>query len=114
MSESNKSYRIRTVVGQDTNLTVNLDQDYDVFEVLSIKLKQEDTYKLHSSNYGVIVGRVLANEGFGVPNAKISVFIQVQTQKLQQYIHIKQLHHKVWMAFSTTYYQIIKLMIAIK
>ena len=76
MSESNKSYRIRTVVGQDTNLTVNLDQSYDVFEVLSIKLKQEDTYKLHSSNYGVIVGRVLANEGFGVPNAKISVFIQ--------------------------------------
>lgn len=76
MSESNKSYRIRTVVGQDTNLTVNLNQDYDVFEVLSIKLKQEDTYKLHSSNYGVIVGRVLANEGFGVPNAKISVFIK--------------------------------------
>ena len=76
MSESNKSYRIRTVVGQDTNLTVNLDQSYDVFEVLSIKLKQEDTYRLHSSNYGVIVGRVLANEGFGVPNAKISVFIQ--------------------------------------
>lgn len=76
MSESNKPYRIRTVVGQDTNLTVNLDQSYDVFEVLSIKLKQEDTYRLHSSNYGVIVGRVLANEGFGVPNAKISVFIQ--------------------------------------
>lgn len=76
MSESNKSYRIRTVVGQDTNLTVNLDQSYDVFEVLSIKLKQEDTYRLHASNYGVIVGRVLANEGFGVPNAKVSVFIK--------------------------------------
>ena len=76
MSESNKSYRIRTVAGQDGNLTVNLDQNYDVFEVLSIKIKQEDTYKLHSSNYGVVVGRVLANEGFGVPNAKISVFIQ--------------------------------------
>lgn len=76
MGENNKSYRIRTVVGQDGNLTVNLDQNYDIFEVLSIKIKQEDTYKLHSSNYGVIVGRVLANEGFGVPNAKISVFIQ--------------------------------------
>lgn len=76
MSESNKSYRIRTVAGQDGNLTVNLDQNYDVFEVLSIKIKQEDTYRLHSSNYGVIVGRVIANEGFGVPNAKISVFIQ--------------------------------------
>ena len=76
MSDSNKSYRIRTVVGQDTNLTVNLDQSYDVFEVLSIKLKQEDTYRLHASNYGVIVGRVLANEGFGVPNAKVSVFIK--------------------------------------
>lgn len=78
MSETNKSLRIRTTVG-DTNpsvVNVQLEQDYDVFEIMSIKLKQEDTYKLHNANYGVIVGRVLANNGFGVPNAKISVFIE--------------------------------------
>jgi hypothetical protein len=28
------------------------------------------------SNYGVLVGRVLANDGFGVPNAKVSIFIE--------------------------------------
>jgi hypothetical protein len=76
MSETNKSYRIKANVGQDTNIMVNLDQSYNVFEILSLKLTDEDTYKLHSANYGVIVGRVLANGGFGVPNAKISVFIE--------------------------------------
>lgn len=39
-------------------------------------MRQKDTYKLHSSNYGVIVGRVLANDAFGIPNAKISIFIE--------------------------------------
>ena len=50
-------------------------QDYDVFDILSVKIDSVDTYKLHNANYGVVVGRVLANNGFGVPNAKISIFI---------------------------------------
>jgi hypothetical protein len=45
-------------------------------EVLSLKITQEDAYKMYSSNYGVLVGRVLANDGFGVPNAKVSIFIE--------------------------------------
>ena len=45
-------------------------------EILSLKLSQKDAYKIHSSNYGVIIGRVLANDAFGIPNAKISVFIE--------------------------------------
>lgn len=76
MSDIGKSYRIRTNVGEDSYVNVNLEQDYDTFEILSIKMSQEDTYRLHNANYGVIVGRVLANENFGVPNAKISVFIE--------------------------------------
>ena len=76
MSESNKTYRIRTEVGTDQNIVVNLDQDYNTFEILSLKLSQEETYRLQTVNYGVIAGRVLANGGFGVPNAKISVFIE--------------------------------------
>ena len=56
---------------------MNLNQDYDVFEILSLKLTQQNAYKLYQSNYGVIVGRVMANGGFGVPNAKVSVFIKV-------------------------------------
>lgn len=72
-----KSYRIKANVGKDQVLNVNLKRDVDLYEVLSLKLEQEKLYKLHSSNYGVIVGRVLANDGFGVPNAKVSVFIPI-------------------------------------
>ena len=71
-----KSYRIYTNISNDTLLNVNMKQDFDFLEILSLKLRQKDAYRLHSSNYGVIVGRVLANDAFGVPNAKISLFIE--------------------------------------
>lgn len=70
-----KSLRIHTEVGNDHFVSVNMAQDYDFLEVLSLKLKSADTYKLHMSDYGVVVGRVLANDAFGIPNAKVSVFI---------------------------------------
>lgn len=78
MSESNKSYRIRTKVGRDNTdkyINVNLTQDFNTFEILSMKVDTTNFYKLQSSNYGCIAGRVLANGGVGVPNAKISIFI---------------------------------------
>ena len=78
MSESNKSYRIRTTVGADNYVNVNLDQDYENFEILSLNIETENAYKMHTSNYGCIVGRVLANGAYGVPNAKISVFIPTE------------------------------------
>ena len=71
-----KNYRIHTNISSDTILNVNMQQDYDFLEVLTLKLRQKDAYRLHSSNYGVIIGRVLANDAFGIPNAKISVFIE--------------------------------------
>lgn len=72
---SERSYRIRTDVTKDKVVRLKVEQDYDFLEILSLKIKQEDTYKLHVSDYGVIVGRVLANDSFGIPNAKVSVFI---------------------------------------
>ena len=74
---SERSYRIRTNINDDKVVRLTVEQDYDFLEVLSLKIKQEDTYKLHSSNYGVIVGRVLANDSFGIPNAKVSVFLKL-------------------------------------
>lgn len=71
-----KSYRIHTNIISDTLLKVNMQQDFDFLEILSLKLRQKDAYRLHSSNYGVIIGRVLANDAFGIPNAKISIFIE--------------------------------------
>lgn len=73
---TNRNYRIRTNVNEDKILNVNLNQDYDFLEILSLKINQKNLYKLHTSNYGVVVGRVVANGGVGVPNAKISVFIE--------------------------------------
>ena len=81
MTDTSKSYRIRTKIGSENDseyVTVNADlvQDYDTFEVLSVNIKNSDAYRLQNSNYGVVVGRVLANNGFGIPNAKISIFVK--------------------------------------
>lgn len=72
---NNKTYRIKTNVGKDKYVHVNLNQDIDTFEILSLKIKREGEYTTHTSDYGVIVGRVLANEGFGIPNAKLAIFV---------------------------------------
>lgn len=80
MAKTDKSYRIRTEVGKDTVLNVPLQRDVDFLEILSLKISQKSLYKLHASNYGVIVGRVLANDGFGVPNARLSVFVPLSDE----------------------------------
>jgi hypothetical protein len=78
MAEGYKSYRIRTKVGQDAPNVVNvhLDQTYDEFQILSLKIDQKNSYNLYQSDKGIVVGRVLANGGVGVSNAKISIFIE--------------------------------------
>ena len=90
MEENNKSYRIRTKVGSEApsniNLDINLLQDYDTFDILSLKIDTDSLYKLHTSKYGCLVGRVLANGGVGVPNVKISVFIPISDEDKQDSI----------------------------
>lgn len=78
MGNENKSYRIRTNVNRDSVINFNMTQTYDKFDILSLTLDQNNTYRLMESNIGVIAGRVLANGGFGVPNAKVSVFIEYE------------------------------------
>ena len=82
MQDNNRSYRIRTKIGvtenapiQDRYLTVKLTDKIDTIEIMSLKIKQENAYKFHCSDYGVVVGRAIANGGFGVPNVKVSIFI---------------------------------------
>ena len=76
-----KSYRIRTSVNQgqeqDREIRVQVDQDFDFLEILSLKLTQSEVYQRFCSDYGVIVGRVVANGGYGVPNARVSVFVPI-------------------------------------
>jgi hypothetical protein len=72
-----KSYRIRTKVGVDTSLKVLIEQEFEHLEILSLKILQSDIYTRQCSDYGVIVGRVSVNNGFGIPNAKVSIFIPI-------------------------------------
>lgn len=73
-----QSYRIRTELGINKTINVQLDQDFDFIELLSIKIQQEDIYTKSCANYGVLVGRITANNGFGIPNARVSIFIPIE------------------------------------
>lgn len=75
-NEEIKKRRIHTYP-YDTVLNINLTQDVDFLEILSLNINQQDLYKLHTSNYGMLVGRVLANDSFGIPNCKVSIFIAI-------------------------------------
>lgn len=79
MEETNRVYRIRTKIGNEAPNVVHvpLNQTYDTFEILSLSIGQTNTYKTYKSDYGIIIGRVIANGGFGIENAKVSVFIEV-------------------------------------
>ena len=74
-----QSYRIRTELGINKSINIQLDQEFEFLEILSLKLQQEDVYTKSCAEYGVIVGRVTANNGFGIPNARISVFIPIES-----------------------------------
>ena len=60
-----KSYRFRTEVGVDKEVRLNIDQDFDFLEILSLKFRQEDLYDRFCADYGVVAGRVIVNGGLG-------------------------------------------------
>ena len=88
---ANESIRIRTTPGQSQNIRLKLEQDFDFLEILSLKISQEDLYQPFCANYGVVVGRIIANKGFGLPNAKLSIFIPI-TDEDQKNSLIKDLY----------------------
>jgi hypothetical protein len=71
------SQRIRTEIGINKTINVELQQEFNYLEILSLKIQQEEVYTKGCSDYGVVVGRVTANNGFGIPNAKVTVFIPI-------------------------------------
>lgn len=73
-----ESLRIRTTPGGgDKHISVQINQKFDLIEILSLKISQEDAYRRFCSDYGAVVGRVIVNNGVGVPNAKVSIFIPI-------------------------------------
>ena len=72
------SYRIKTELGINKSINVQLDQEFEFLEILSLKIQQTDIYTRSCADYGVLVGRVTANNGFGLPNARVSIFIPIE------------------------------------
>jgi hypothetical protein len=70
--------RINTTPGGgDKIVNLQVNQKFDFIEILSLKISQDEAYNRFCSDYGAVVGRVIVNNGLGVPNAKVSVFIPV-------------------------------------
>ena len=80
--ENQSTYRIRTTLG-DTNpvtIPVSLMQEYNSFEILSLKVNTDDTYRSYTSPTGMVIGRVsTANNGLGIPNVRVSIFVPKET-----------------------------------
>lgn len=80
-----KSYRIKTDIGVDKNISLQLDQDFEFLEILSLQISQNDIYTKNCADYGVVVGRVVANAGLGIPNVKVSIFVPItETDSLNE------------------------------
>ena len=86
-----KSYRIKAQPNEDKNIFVNLEQDFDQLEILSLKIVKSDVYSRTCADYGVIVGRAQANGGFGIPNAKVSIFVPITDEDAEDEV-ISQLY----------------------
>ena len=75
-----QKHRISTKLGVNQKITVELKQNFDVLEILSLKFSQQEIYTSICSDYGVVCGRVTANNGFGLGNARVSIFIPLSTE----------------------------------
>jgi hypothetical protein len=77
-----QKHRISTNIGVDQKVIVELKSEFDLLEILSLKFTQTDIYSSMCSDYGVVCGRISVNNGFGIPNAKVSIFIPVSEEDL--------------------------------
>lgn len=74
------SFRIKSDLGTDKVLQVKLEQNFDSLEILSMSINPEQEYLRNCAQFGVVCGRVFVNNGFGLPNARISIFIPLEQQ----------------------------------
>lgn len=75
---SNNSIRIRTTpLDSDKYVKLQINQNFDFLEILSLKIGQDMVYKRYCSDYGCVAGRVIVNGGVGVPNCKVSIFVEI-------------------------------------
>jgi hypothetical protein len=70
----NRTIHLATKEGTQS-VNIDLEQDFDFLEVLSLRITQQEAYRIFCANYGVLVGKVKANGGYPIKNAKLSIFI---------------------------------------
>jgi len=79
-----ENIRIKTTPGGgESSVNLSINQKFDFIEILSLKISQDEAYRRFCSDYGVVVGRVIVNNGLGVPNAKVSIFIPADEVDLE-------------------------------
>ena len=79
-----ESIRIKASPGSsEKSVNIEINQKFDFIEILSLKISQDKAYNRFCSDYGVAVGRVIVNNGLGVPNAKVSIFIPLDQEDLE-------------------------------
>jgi len=75
-----QKHRINTEIGNDKTISVEINQKFDLLEILSLKFTQQEAYTSLCADYGVVCGRIIVNNGFGIPNARVSVFVPIKDQ----------------------------------
>ena len=81
-----QKHRISTNIGKDQVVKVELKQDFDLLEILSLKFTQKEVYTSLCADYGVVCGRISVNGGFGIPNAKVSIFVPLTLEDEQDQV----------------------------
>ena len=66
-------YRVKTKIVPEQNqyLKVNIEQNFDVLDILTLSIYGTDTYPNPCSDWGVIMGRVVDNNSFPMENVKV-------------------------------------------
>jgi hypothetical protein len=66
-------YRIKTKILPEQNqyIKVNIEQDFDVLDILTLSIYGTDAYPNPCGDWGVIIGRVVDNNSFPMENVKV-------------------------------------------
>jgi len=75
MNKSQKIYFNTEETGTNKHMKIKLEQNVQTLEFLTMSLSTEEVYQNFNADYGVLIGRVIANDSIGIPNAKVSIFI---------------------------------------
>jgi hypothetical protein len=70
-------YRIKTKILPEQNqyLRFNLDQDFDVLDILTLSIYGTDAYPNPCGDWGVIIGRIVDSNSFPMENVKVGYIL---------------------------------------